>query len=189
MRAPRTAPILGFALALALAAPAAATTPAYEGEALFPMQQVTGSMVLGPSQGLGDFAVEDRIWQFRAVPRSAAPLATNDLRINGSLDSTWNYDIHPSGQMPVPAWGEMRIAVPAFAGLELHDLAIGVDLGEGAWVGDFTGIRYADHEPFNVRAFLMGEGAYEGLCATLDIEAGDQAWMVDGVIHPVDMAG
>ena len=35
----------------------------------------------------------------------------------------------------------------------------------------------------------MGEGAYEGLCATLDFEAGDGAWMADGIIHMVPMTG
>ena len=56
-------------------------------------------------------------------------------------------------------------------------------------MGTFTGIRPGDLEPFTVRAFLVGEGAYEGLSATLDIEAGTDAWLVDGVIHPDPTAG
>jgi hypothetical protein len=86
----------------------------------------------------------------------------------------------------------MRIETPA-----LHTVRLGGDeparvevgLGEGAWSGDFTGIRRADGEAFTVRAFLLGEGAYAGLCAILDIEAGEDGWLADGVIHQVPMAG
>jgi hypothetical protein len=146
------------------------------------MQHVTGSMVLGPSAGKGDFSVNDRVYQFRGVPISGAPLITNDPRLNGSLDSTWNWDVDPSGQLPVPAWGSMRIEVP-----EITTTDTGI--GAGAWAGDFTAIRNADNEPFLVRAMLFGEGAYEGLCATLDFRAGTDGWLTDGVIHQVPMAG
>ena len=192
MRALRRAPCIGFALALALGASVAADTPADEVERLLPMQHVTGSIVLDPSESQGDFSVEGRIFQHRGVPVSGVSSEMDDPRLGGHLESTWNWDIHASGTAPVAAWGGMRIVVPALA--EIKYLGYGqttveTGLDEGAWVGDFTGIRRADGEPFAVRAFLMGEGAYEGLCATLDIEAGSEAWLADGVIHPVAMAG
>jgi hypothetical protein len=171
---------------------AAAETPVYEIDDLRPMQHVTGSMVLDPAASLGEWDVDGRIHQHRAVPRSGSPLVMNDPRLSGRLESTWNWDIHSSGSQPVPAWGTMRIDVPAVATVRLRgadQATVEVGLEDGAWVGDFTGIRRTDGEPFGVRALLIGEGAYEGLCATLDFEAGDRAWLADGLIHMVPMAG
>lgn len=192
MRALRVAPCIGFLLTLALGASVVAETPVYEVERLLPMQHVNGSMLLDPAESLGDFSVDGRIFQHRGVPVTGAPLVMDDPRLSGRLESTWNWDVHASGTSPVAAWGVMRIDTPSLATINWHgdDKAV-VEVGfeEGAWVGDFTGIRRADGEPFAVRAFLLGEGAYEGLCATLDIEAGSEAWLADGVIHPVPMAG
>jgi hypothetical protein len=142
---------------------------------------VSGSLALDPATSNGDFTVDDAVFQYRGVPVRGWPLVTDDFRLTGQVDATWNYDVHRSGSQPVPAWGTMRIDSPSLASIEAID--------EGAWTGTFTGIRRSDSEPFMVRAFLMGEGIYEGLCATLDIQAGTDAWLVDGVIHPAPMAG
>jgi hypothetical protein len=68
-----------------------------------------------------------------------------------------------------------------------------IDAADGSWDGTFTGIRHGDLDDVAVRAFLFGTGSFEGLCATLDIAASDMAgpstWIVDGVVHPVPMAG
>jgi hypothetical protein len=83
----------------------------------------------------------------------------------------------------------MRIDVPAVSTFD-DEVEKTISVGEeGVWEGTFTGIRRADREPFMVRANLVGEGAYAGLCATLDIDAGADAWMIDGVVHRVPMAG
>ena len=72
------------------------------------------------------------------------------------------------GRRPVPAWGT-------------------VSIDDGAWTGTFTGIRRHDFEPFDVRAFLVGSGEYDGLCAVLDIAASPESWAINGVIHPLPM--
>lgn len=192
MRALRTAPVVGFTLALFLGASVNAQTPVYDVEQLQPMQYVTGSIVLDRPESAGVFSVSGPVYQHRDVPESGSALTMNDPRMAGSVESTWNWDIHASGKLPVPAWGTMRIDVPPIGSVVLggdDGTTVEVGLGEGAWVGDFTGIRSADGEPFRVRAFLFGEGAYEGLCAMLDIEADDRAWLAEGIIHRVPMAG
>jgi len=133
--------------------------------------------------------VDQGVLEHRSVPSISSTLVTEDGRFNGQIDSTWNWDVYRSGTQPVPAWGTMRIDVPALSTFG-DDVDKTISVGEeGAWEGTFTGIRRSDQEPFMVRAFLYGQGAYEGLCATLDIEAGADAWMIDGVVHRVPMAG
>jgi hypothetical protein len=137
---------------------------------------------------LGDFSTDQGVFEYRSVPITGYTIVPGDGRMSGQIDSTWNWDVYSPSSQPVPAWGTMRIDVPEVATFEdkTHQaITVGA---EGAWEGTFTGIRRADFEPFMVRAFLFGEGAYEGLCATLDIEAGADAWMIDGVVHRVPMA-
>lgn len=187
MRALRAAPVIGFALAISMGAAASAVTPVYDIGETLAIQHVSGSVVLDEPTTRGAFDVADRVYQFRDVPRTGAPLVMSDPRISGQLQSTWNWDVHASGTQPVPAWGTMQIDVPALSTIDREAEDLVSRMSEGAWVGDFTALRHADGEPFEVRAFLLGEGAYEGLCATLDFEAGDMAWLADGVIHPVAM--
>ena len=185
MRALRVTPLIGFALALAVSAPVSAFTPVYDLEDTPAVQAVSGSVVLDEALTRGYWSTQDRVFQHREVPRTGSPMIMSDPRITGRLASTWNWDVHTSGQQPVPAWGTMRIDVPALTTIEQDGTrVVQPGLSSGAWVGDFTGIRHADGEPFQVRALLFGEGAYDGLCATLDIEAGEMAWLADGVIHP-----
>lgn len=181
MRTTRAAPVVAAALALVLGSSVTAGTPADEVATILPINSVTGSLTLDPATSAGEFAVEDRVYHYREVPVAGSALLTDDPRLMGRLDSAWNWDIHASGSQPVPAWGTMQIDVPALSTVP--------ETGPGTWSGTFTGIRRGDYEPFLVRAFLVGEGAYEGLCATLDIEAGRDAWTIDGVIHPDPMAG
>jgi hypothetical protein len=122
----------------------------------------------------GAFEVEDRVFHYRAYPVAGSTHHVSDPRLSGYLLSEWNWDVQASGDRPVPAWGSMVIA--------------GQD---GSWSGDFTAIRESDFEPIGIRAVLFGEGAYEGLCATLDITAlqlarGD-TWAIAGIVHPLDM--
>jgi hypothetical protein len=188
MRATRTAPVVAAALALLVGVSVAAVTPVYEAETL-PISGIAGTVTLETPPSLGDFSVDQGVFQYRGVPSLSSTLVTSDGRLNGTIDSNWNWDTHRSGSQPEPAWGTMRIDVPAVSTFEDEvEKTISVS-EEGAWEGTFTGIRRADLEPFMVRAFLFGQGAYEGLCATLDIEAGADAWMIDGVIHRVPMAG
>jgi hypothetical protein len=191
MRALRIAAVFTFALAVVLAPSVTAETPVYDVDELGPMQSVTGSVILDAPRSLGAFSAGEGIQHHRDVHISGAPFVMNDPRLSGSLQSTWNWDIDSSGQMAVPAWGTMRIDVPALNTVRYGDEAATVEVGldEGAWSGTFTGIQRADDQPFAVRAFLLGEGAYAGLCAVLDIEAGDSGWLADGVIHRVPMAG
>jgi len=188
MRAIRAVPVVAATLTLLIGVTAAAVTPVYEAETL-PVSGVTGTVTVEPSRSLGDFSVDQGVFEYRSVPIVSSTLVTDDGRLNGKVDSTWNWDVHRSGSQPVPAWGMMRIDVPEVSTFDdKTNRTISVS-EEGAWEGMFTGIRRADKEPFMVRAFLFGEGAYAGLCATLDIEAGAGAWMIDGVIHRVPMAG
>jgi hypothetical protein len=176
----RSGPVLAIALALLLGSSVAAVLlPAVETPAA--VNGVSGSLVLDPITSLGEFYAGDAVHHHRGLPVTGSSLTTDDFRLSGRVDSTWNYDVHGSGSQPVPAWGTMQIRPIALASFEATD--------EGAWVGNFTGIQRHDSEPFMVRAFLIGEGIYEGLCATLDIEAGTDGWLVDGVIHPAPMAG
>ena len=98
----------------------------------------------------------------------------SDPRMAGDLVSDWNWDVVSSGDQPIPAWGSITI-----------------EGADGSWHGDFTGFRPNDFQPVGVRALLFGDGAYEGLCATLDITVVglgmDDTWFVDGVVHPVTM--
>ena len=99
----------------------------------------------------------------------------NDQRVAGFILSDWNWDVHAGGGRPAPAWGTMTISAD-----------------DGTWEGTFTGIRHSEFEPVDLRASLLGEGAYDGLVATLDITAtgmsGDETWIVDGIVlsHPPD---
>ena len=144
-------------------------------EPLSPISHVTGSLEVDQLPG-GTFAVQDRVFQYRDYAMNASGARISDPRLAGRVLSDWNWDVHASGALPVPAWGTMSIST-----------------ADGSWEGTFTGIKRGDVEPMGVRAFLLGEGDYEGLCATLDIAAtrlpyGD-SWVLDGIIHPVDMAG
>jgi hypothetical protein len=124
----------------------------------------------------GTFDVEDRVFQYREYPVAGSTHHVSDPRLSGYLLSEWNWDVQSSGDRPVPAWG--RIVING---------------EDGTWSGDFCGIRQSDFEPIGIRAVLYGDGAYEGLCATLDITAlqlalGD-TWAITGIVHPVDMVG
>ena len=192
MRTLRLGAVFSFALAVVLAPSVTAETPVYDVDQLGPMQAITGSVILDTPRSLGEFSSSESIHHHRDVPITGAPIVMNDPRLSGSLESTWNWDVDSSGTMPVPAWGSMRIEVPALHTVRLGgdaSASVEVGLGEGAWSGTFTGIQRADFEPFTVRAFLLGEGAYVGLCAVLDIEAGELGWLADGVVHRVPMAG
>ena len=167
MRAIRTAQLVVVALALILATSVAAVATNQSEEPLS-VRGVVGAAELDPPVSLGSFAVAGDIRQYRDIPLAGAQVITDDLRLSGRLDAFMNYDVQSSGQEPVPAWGTLSI-------------------DDGAWTGTFTGIRDRDFEPFAVRAFLVGDGPYEGLCAVLDIKAGPESWAIDGVIHPLPM--
>jgi hypothetical protein len=134
---------------------------------------VAGTLDVHPLPG-GVFDVQDRVFQYRSFPVAGSAHYLSDSRLAGYLMSDWNWDVQASGGRPIPAWGTIEIAA--------HD---------GSWSGSFTGIRSSDFQPVDVRAMLFGEGAYEGLCATLDITVIGLAeygtWVVDGVVHPVEM--
>jgi len=172
MRTIRTASIALVALALLLGSVVAATGSSLETQ--LPISQVTGTLTVEPQMPGGSWEVQDRIFQYRDFPISATGLTFSDPRLDGELQSNWNWDIHGSGSQPVPSWGTMRITTD-----------------ENAWEGTFTGIKHGDGAPVAIRAFLIGEGLYDGLCATLDLSANGTAtgdtWMVDGVIHPDPM--
>jgi hypothetical protein len=113
----------------------------------------------------------------KPIKQIAGTLSVQPQMPGGSFaveDRVFHWDVLASGSQPVPSWGAMRIAN-----------------GEGAWEGTFTGIKSADGAPVVIRAFLVGEGIHDGLCATLDISATGTAtgdtWMVEGVIHPDPM--
>jgi hypothetical protein len=150
---------------------AAMATPADMEHQIAP---VAGTLAVHALPG-GTFAVDDRVFQYRDYPLAGSTHHVNDARLSGYMLSEWNWDVQASGDRPVPAWGTITIEGDG-----------------GTWVGDFTGIRQSDFEPVDVRALLFGDGAYDGLCATLDITALDLArgdtWVVDGLVHPVDMS-
>jgi hypothetical protein len=133
--------------------------------------QVTGTMTVGTTAPGGDWDVVDGVSHYRAYPISASGLTFSDPRLNGQLQSDWNWDVHGSGSKPTPSWGTMQIATD-----------------EVAWQGTFTGIKRVDGGPVDIRAFLVGEGLYDGFCATLDITttgtATGDTWIFDGVIIP-----
>ena len=151
---------------------AALATPADEDRSIKP---VAGTLAVHQLPG-GTFDVEDRVFQYRDYPVAGSTHHVNDARLAGYLLSEWNWDVQSSGDRPVPAWGTITIDGP-----------------DGAWVGDFAGVRENDFEPIDIRALLMGQGAYDGLCVTLDIIALELArgdtWVIDGIVRPVDMAG
>jgi hypothetical protein len=136
-----------------------------------PVQGVTGGVTIDLGTSLGDFSVSDGVFEYRAVPKTGSATA-DDPRLVGRLESIWNWDVLRDGTQPVPAWGTMRITPEPVAG------------ADGAWTGTFTAIRQHDFEPFRTHAFLIGEGAYDGLCAILEIAAEPGAeWALEGVVH------
>ena len=173
MRALRTAVALLAVLSLMGGTTLAATASATDDD--WSIQSVAGTLAVHQLPG-GTFDVEDRVFQYREYPVAGSTHHVNDARLAGYLLSEWNWDVQSSGDRPVPAWGTITIDGP-----------------DGSWNGDFTGIRENDFEPIGIRALLMGDGAYDGLCATLDITALELArgdtWVIDGIVHPVDMAG
>ncbi len=174
MRTMRIASVFMVALAMVVGSAVAATGSSLETQQS--INRVSGTVTVQPQISGGVFDVEDRVFRYRDVLIAGSELDFSDARLNGELQSEWNWDVHSSGSQPVPSWGTMRIGT-----------------GEDAWEGTFTGIRRADDVPVAIRAFLVGEGLYDGLCATLDISAAGTAtgdmWTVDGVIHPVPMQG
>jgi hypothetical protein len=171
MRALRIATLVLAVLSLIGGTPAmaiATTEPAP------PIQQVNAVIDVYPLPG-GTFDVDNRVFQYREYPVAGSLRRVDDPRLFGEFTSDWNWDVRASGDQPVPAWGTMKI-----------------DTADGTWEGAFTGIRPTDYEPVGVRALLFGDGAYEGLCATLDISAlglaQDATWVIDGVVHPDPMA-
>ena len=122
----------------------------------------------------GDWSAEDRTFQYRDFPTSGSLWRVNDRRVAGHVISAWNWDVAADGAHPSPVWGTMSIAG-----------------NDWAWRGTFTGVRSSDFEPVEVRATLLGEGAYDGLGVTLDITAtgmaGGETWIVDGVVFPLPM--
>ena len=173
MRVPRIALLLLVAISMVVGTNA--TLMAAVDEPPESIRPVAGSLDVHQLPG-GTFSVEDRVFQYRDYVMAGSSHHVSDPSLNGYLVADWNWDVQASGDRPVPAWGEITIAGP-----------------EGTWSGSFSGIRPSDFQPVDVRAMLFGDGAYEGLCATLDISAielgFDGTWVVDGVIHPVDMVG
>ena len=167
MRAIRTAQFVAATLALVLGTSAVAISTNQGDEAPL-VRGVVGAVELDPPSSFGTFAVADGVHQHRDIPVSGLEVFADDARLMGPLDATLNYDVYRSGQEPVPAWGTLSI-------------------DDGAWTGTFTGLRRHDFEPFEVQAFLIGNGPFEGLCAVLDITAGPESWAIDGVIHPLPM--
>jgi hypothetical protein len=172
MRTLRIATALLSASTLILGSTAVVVASDDEISAILP---VTGTLEVGWQPG-GTFDVQDRVFQFRDYAVGGSTEGLSDPRLVGQVEAGWSWDVQASGDQPMPAWGTMTISV-----------------GDGSWSGTFTGIRRDDLAAVAVRAFLFGTGSYEGLCATLDIEASDMAgpssWIVDGVVHPVPMAG
>ncbi len=171
MRALRiaTLPIAIFSLVGGLAS----TTVAAPTDADHEIAPVAGTLVVHQLPG-GTFDVDDRVFQFRDYVMAGSTHRLSDSRLNGYLSSEWNWDVQASGDRPIPAWG-----------------SISIDGESGSWSGAFTGIRPSDFEPVDVRAVLFGDGAYDGMCATLDIAALELArgdtWLLDGIVHPFDM--
>jgi hypothetical protein len=167
MHAIRTTRFIAAMLAFVLGTSVGAVA-ANQSEQPLSVRGVVGAVELDPPASLGSFSVVESIHQYRDIPVTGSQVITDDVRLSGRLDATFNYDVQASGTEPVPAWGTLSV-------------------DDGVWVGTFTGIRDRDFEPFGVRAFLVGTGPYEGLCAVLDIEAGTESWAIDGVIHPLPM--
>lgn len=144
-------------------------------EEISPIAPVTGTLEVAWLPG-GTFDVQDRVFQYRDFLVGGPTSGLSDPRLAGQVEAGWSWDVAASGDQPVPAWGTMTI-----------------NAADGSWDGTFTGIRRDDLDDVAVRAFLFGTGSFEGLCATLDIAASDMAgpstWIVDGVVHPVPMAG
>ena len=169
MRAIRTAQFVAATLTLVLGTSAIAVPPpASQGEEPPLVRGVVGAVELDPASSYGAYAVTYGVHQHRDIPVTGPEIFANDVRLTGPLDATFNYDVYHSGKEPVPAWGTMSIA-------------------DGAWTGTFNGLRRQDFEPFEMQAFLIGNGPFEGLCAVLDITAGPESWAMDGVIHPLPM--
>ena len=173
MRTFRTAVLLLVVAALALGSSVAAVAATEKSES--PISEVTGSLEVDRLPG-GTFAVQDRVFQYRDFPVSGSTWRLSDPRLSGYVLSDWSWDVDALGDAPKPAWGTIEIAA-----------------GEGTWEGTFTGIQHGDFDTVGVRAFLLGTGPFAGLCATLDITStgmsGPATWLVDGVVHPVPMAG
>ena len=138
-----------------------------------PMGAVTGTFDIQRMPG-GYLEVVDRVHHYRDFALAGSAMDLSDPRLIGDLVSEWNWDVASSGDQPVPAWGTITIAAQ-----------------DGTWEGAFSGIRQSDNDPFGVRAMLFGDGAYEGLCATVDISVEaltmDGDWVLDGVVHPFQM--
>ena len=173
MRALRTATLLIAVLSLVGGTTSAAMARSDEADG--PIGPVVGSYTVQQMPG-GSFDVDDRVFQYREFQVGGTGHQMSDPRLSGELTSEWNWDVMSTGNQPVPAWGTITIA-----------------RDDGTWSGEFSGIRPSYFEPIGIRAVLFGEGEYEGLCATLDITALQMArgdtWVLNGVVHPVDMLG
>jgi hypothetical protein len=173
MRALRIVALLFAILSLLGGASAIVATATVEVD--HSIRQVSGTVDVHRLPG-GTFDVEDRVFQYRDYPVAGSGHYMSDSRLAGYVLADWNWDVQSSGDRPIPAWG-----------------TIVIDAEDGQWTGSFTGIRPSGFKPVDVRAVLFGDGAYEGLCATLDITAiglaSTDTWIIDGVVHPMVMEG
>jgi hypothetical protein len=163
--------ISGLLIGLAMVIGSAVAATAASDEAQPTFGQVTGTVAVHAQAPGGSWEIVDGVSQYREYPVSASGLTFTDARLNGELESTWNWDVHGSGSLPVPSWGTLRM---------------GTD--DAAWEGPFTGIKRVEGGPADLRASLIGDGGNSGLCTTVDIlvtgtSTGD-TWIVDGVIYP-----
>jgi hypothetical protein len=163
--------VLGSLVVLAMVIGSAVAATGASDEIPPTFSQVTGTLVVHEQAPGGLWDIVDGVHQYREYPISASGLTFSDPRLNGELQSTWNWDVHGSGKLPVPSWGTLRM---------------GTD--EAAWEGTFTGIQRVDGGPVDLRASLIGDGGNDGSCTTVDILAtgtttGD-TWIVDGVTYP-----
>lgn len=154
---------------LSLLVGSAGVTAGQEDETRSMTGHVAGSLEVRMLPG-GSFDVRDRVFQYRHYPLSGRLWQVSDSRLAGYIMSDWSWDVSAHGGDSKPAWGTIAITAD-----------------DGGWTGHFTGVQYHDFEPVALHVLLVGEGANEGLNATLDILStgllGDETWMLDGVIQ------
>jgi hypothetical protein len=88
----------------------------------------------------------------------------SDARFSGKLTVTWHEDRYPGTGDAGIAWGVTRI-----------------ENDSGAWSGPMTGLTRPGEDSGVNTAWLVGEGAYEGLSAYMNDHA---AGIFDGMIFP-----
>ncbi len=155
------------AMATPTPSPSRSPSPTPSAIAYGPVSVVTGTAIC-PSIDLGTGTTDANGVQHARAGTLTCKADTNDPRVTGTFNDTWNADYwgtpdHNNGALV--QWGTSRL-----------------ETSGGAWVGTYTGVWSSDRDD-TIDYWYTGTGAYKGL-TYFQALTGAGPWTVHGQIYP-----